>query len=95
MLADEALTALEAKTAELARADAALEGKSADVDRLSVELKNQNDCVSKLVAEVQSPAQSALFQHKLRIFDCLSPLHNSTSIQVDCFMDAGPIDMAC
>ena len=53
VLADEALTALEVKDQELARANAALEGKSADVDRLSVDLKNQTDCVSKLMAEVR------------------------------------------
>ena len=52
MLADEALTALEAKERELAHATAALEEKSADAERLSSELKNQTDSVSRLMAEV-------------------------------------------
>ena len=59
VLADEAVTALEAKDKELAqtnaslgKADASLEAKSADVDRLATELRNQTDCVSRLTAEV-------------------------------------------
>jgi septal ring factor EnvC (AmiA/AmiB activator) len=66
VLADEAMTALEAKDKELAQtnaslaqasaclaqANASLDAKSTDVDRLATELRNQTDCVSKLTAEV-------------------------------------------
>ena len=59
VLADEAMTALEAKdkelaqtNASLAQANTSLDAKSADVDRLASELRSQTDCVSKLTAEV-------------------------------------------
>ena len=62
VLADEAMTALEAKdkelaqtNASLAQANASLDAKSKDVDRLATELRNQTDCVSKLTAEVHCP----------------------------------------
>jgi len=74
VLADEALTALEAKEQELAQAtatlaqanaslaevDASLTFKTADVERLFIELKNQTECVSRLVAEVRSHSASIL-----------------------------------
>ena len=51
VIADEALTALEAKDREL-------EAKAATIERLSAELRSQTECVSKLVAEVCSELAS-------------------------------------